>query len=51
VAVNVLVDKPTLTIYLSVIITTILLMVPISFRYSRVLMLYGFGGVSYDPSL
>jgi hypothetical protein len=48
VAVNILVSKPTITHYLGTAISAILLLFPINFRYSRVLMLYGFGGISYQ---
>jgi uncharacterized protein (DUF983 family) len=51
VAVNVLVAKPALWHFLSVIFTGLLLVAPASFRYSRVLMLYGFGGVRFNPGL
>jgi uncharacterized protein (DUF983 family) len=50
VAVNVLVAKPTLSHYLWVIIPALVLLAPLSFRYSRVLMLYGFGGVKFNPN-
>jgi hypothetical protein len=42
-------DPPLLVYLLSVPLITVLL-VPLSFRFSRVLYLYAFGGVSYNRS-
>jgi ABC-type transport system involved in cytochrome c biogenesis permease component len=45
VAVTVLASDPGPMSYLVVIIPLLLLLMPVNFRYSRVLMLYLFGGV------
>jgi uncharacterized protein (DUF983 family) len=42
-------DPPTLVYMITVPLVT-LLFVPLSFRYSRVLYLYAFGGIRYDRS-
>lgn len=41
-------DPPT-WVYLSVTMVAIVLFLPVSFRFSRVLYLYAFGGVGYKP--
>ena len=38
-------------VYLVAIIVGAILFAPFSFRYSRILFLYFFGGLHYDPSL
>lgn len=43
-------NDPDLWVYMVVIFTPLLLLSPLSMRYSRVLMLYLFGEVSYKPS-
>ena len=50
-ALFILFDKPSLSLLLTSSIAGIILMVPVNFRYSRVLMLYWFGGdqVAYNP--
>jgi uncharacterized protein (DUF983 family) len=40
-------DDPAIWVYMTVIFTPLLLLSPLSMRYSRVLMLYLFGEVSY----
>ncbi|MBT29504.1 MAG: DUF983 domain-containing protein [Thalassobius sp.] len=50
VALNIMMDKPILSILLSGTIIPAILMVPINFRISRSLMLHLFGGIDYDPS-
>lgn len=42
-------DPPT-WIYLTVVSSIIVVSTPISFRYGRMLMLYLFGSVSFDPN-
>lgn len=44
-----LADDPPTWVYLTVVATTVLLLTPVLFRYARVMMLYFFGSVSYDP--
>ena len=44
-------NDPDLWVYMIVIIIAILLASPISFRYSRTLMLHLFGGIKYKPEL
>jgi uncharacterized protein (DUF983 family) len=41
-------DPPT-WVYISAVTFAIILLTPVLYRYSRVIMLYLFGGVSYDP--
>lgn len=38
-------------VYLSAIVMGAVLFAPISFRYSRILFLYFFGGIHYDPTI
>ena len=38
-------------IYITVVIAVMLLLVPLNYRYSRIVFLYLFGGLKYDPSL
>lgn len=47
---NYLFNDPAIWVYMVVIFTPLLLLSPLSMRYSRVLMLYFFGGVKYRPS-
>jgi len=46
-----LLDDPSIWVYVSVITTVVLVLFPVSFRYSRVLMLHLFAGVGYRPEL
>lgn len=41
-------DNPSTLVYTSAVIITLLLLLPFSFRYSRALFLYWFGGVRYQ---
>ena len=50
IAITLLVPKPTIELYMGTIIAALVLLYPPMLRYSRVLMLYFFGGVAYDPS-
>ncbi|AHM63646.1 hypothetical protein D770_27015 [Flammeovirgaceae bacterium 311] len=43
-------DDPPLLVYLLSVPLVTLLLLPLSFRFSRVLYLYAFGGVSYNRS-
>ncbi len=49
ISLNYLANDPATWVYLTVSISSIILFAPALFRYSRMLMLYLFGGVSYDP--
>ena len=40
-------DNPSTWIYVTTVVIAILALLPLSFRYSRVLFLYWFGGVRY----
>lgn len=44
---RIFIEHPTVLQYMSVVIPAVLIFSPISLRYSRVLMLYLFGGVKY----
>jgi uncharacterized protein (DUF983 family) len=49
-ATKILMDEPSLKNYIINTLTPIILLVPVSFRASRVLMLHLFGGVDYDEN-
>ena len=40
---------PDLIVYITTVPAVVLLLLPIVFRYSRTVFLYGFGGISYNP--
>ncbi|GAB3835208.1 DUF983 domain-containing protein [Hymenobacter jeollabukensis] len=40
---------PATWVYVSVVAACMILLTPLLFRYARALMLYGFGGIRYDP--
>jgi uncharacterized protein (DUF983 family) len=42
---------PSEWVYIGVVIATMVLLVPLNYRYSRILFLYMFGGIKYDPHL
>jgi hypothetical protein len=44
-------DDLSTTMYLLVTISSIILLLPIIFRYSRILFLHLFGGISFDSSV
>ncbi|MCS6820728.1 MAG: DUF983 domain-containing protein [Microscillaceae bacterium] len=44
----ILLKDPPVWVYITIVMSASLLLFPLSFRYSRVLMLYLFGGVSYQ---
>ena len=46
---NYIFNDPAIWVYMVMIFTPLLLLSPLSMRYSRVLMLYFFGEVSYRP--
>ena len=44
-------NDPAVWIYTTVIMSSVVLFTPVFFRYSRILFLHLFGGISFDPSL
>jgi hypothetical protein len=38
-------------VYVGTVIGVMILLVPLNYRYSRILYLYSFGGIKYDPAL
>jgi len=44
-----LAGNPPTWVYLAAVATTVLVLTPVLFRYARVMMLYFFGSVSFDP--
>jgi uncharacterized protein (DUF983 family) len=46
-----LAGDPSEWVYIGVVIAVMLLLVPLNYRYSRIVFLYLFGGIKYDPSL
>ncbi|MBT1705246.1 DUF983 domain-containing protein [Fulvivirgaceae bacterium PWU20] len=42
---------PSEWVYIGVFITLMILLVPLNYRYSRILFLYLFGGIKYNPPL
>ncbi|TAD98459.1 MAG: DUF983 domain-containing protein [Bacteroidetes bacterium] len=51
VGINLFVDNPPLWLYITVTVSSIILMIPINFRYGRIIYLYIFGLVKYDKNL
>jgi uncharacterized protein (DUF983 family) len=49
VALYVLADPPD-TVYIGTIIGVMILLAPLNYRYSRIVYLYAFGGIKYDPT-
>ncbi len=43
-------DDPSEWVYIGVVIAVMILLVPWNYRYSRIIYLYSFGGIKYDPS-
>ncbi len=50
-ATNLFFNDPEVWVYLVVLTGTLLILSPVSFRYSRLMMLYWFGEIKYDPTL
>lgn len=46
-----LAHDPPVWVYVSAVATVVLLLTPLLFRYARVVMLYFFGGIRYEPVL
>lgn len=42
---------PSEWIYIGTVIAIMILVAPLNYRYSRILYLHSFGGITYDPSL
>ncbi len=42
-------DDPSEWVYIGVVIAIMMLLVPWNYRYSRIIYLYSFGGIKYDP--
>lgn len=42
---------PSEWVYIGTVIGVMALLVPLNYRYSRIVYLYSFGGLKYDPSL
>jgi uncharacterized protein (DUF983 family) len=38
-------------VYIGTVIGVMVLLVPLNYRYSRIVYLYAFGGIKYDPTL
>ena len=45
-----LLGDPSEWVYVGVVIAIMILLVPLNYRYSRIVYLYAFGGMKYDPS-
>lgn len=46
-----LANDPNEWVYVGTVVGVMLLIVPLNYRYSRIIFLYAFGGLRYDPSL
>jgi uncharacterized protein (DUF983 family) len=45
-----LLGDPSEWIYIGTVVGVMILLVPLNYRYSRIVYLYAFGGIKYDPS-
>jgi uncharacterized protein (DUF983 family) len=43
--------NPSDGVYIGTVIGVMILLIPLNYRYSRIIYLYTFGGLKYDPSL
>lgn len=43
-------DDPSEWVYIGVVVAIMILAAPLNYRYSRIVYLYSFGGIKYDPS-
>lgn len=50
VALNVLLERPALSVYLAAVVAANVLLLPLMLRYSKVLYLYAMGSITYDES-
>jgi uncharacterized protein (DUF983 family) len=46
-----LAGHPSEWVYIGVVITVMVILIPLNYRYSRILFLYLFGGIKYNPNL
>lgn len=46
----VLFDDPDDWVYITVVLVATILFVPLNYRYARIVYLYSFGGIKYDPA-
>lgn len=49
-ALYVLLNNPADWVYIVVVLVATILMVPLNYRYARIVYLYSFGGIKYDPA-
>lgn len=49
-ALYVLLDDPADWVYITVVLAATILLVPLNYRYARIVYLYSFGGIKYDPA-
>ena len=45
-----LAGNPSDAVYIGTVIGVMILLVPLNYRYSRIVYLYAFGGIKYDPN-
>lgn len=45
-----LLGDPAEWVYIGTVIGVMILLAPLNYRYSRIVYLYSFGGIKYDPS-
>lgn len=46
-----LAGNPSEWVYIGVVIATMVILIPWNYRYSRIVYLYSFGGIKFDPTL
>jgi uncharacterized protein (DUF983 family) len=46
-----LADSPSEWLYIGVVVAVMVILVPLNYRFSRIIFLYLFGGLKYDPRL
>ena len=46
-----LAGDPNEWVYIAVVVAVMLILVPLNYRFSRIVFLYLFGGIKYNPSL
>jgi uncharacterized protein (DUF983 family) len=45
-----LLGNPSDVVYIATVIGVMVLLIPLNYRYSRIVYLYAFGGIKYDPT-
>ncbi len=45
-----LLGNPADSVYISTVVGVMILLAPLNYRYSRIVYLYAFGGIKYDPT-